>query len=264
MGVLKFPINLSEIPEGLFEDCGNIQTVYIQTVYIPREVASIGNRAFSGCTFLEAAYLRNPGKLTTVGENAFYYCYRLKTVGSTEGIVNLPAVTTVGKESFYFTNKVEEAHFPSLIEAGATAFEHIGDDTAFRVLDCPKLESCTGWYTFGFIVADELYLPSIKHLDMFSFGYSKIGTLRLGPNLQYMGNYCFTDAPEMSRTLYFEGSTPPTFVSYTFFIDWSVNTQLLPLDAIHVPRGCKAAYQNALHAASSAYDAYFSVIIDDL
>ena len=99
---------------------------------------------------------------------------------------------------------------------------------------------------------------------MFSFGYSQIGSIRFGPNLQSMGNYCFTNAPEMSRTLYFEGTTPPTFNSATFFIDYQVNTQLVPLEAIHVPHGCAAAYQNALHAASSAYDAYFSVIIDDL
>ena len=77
-------------------------------------------------------------------------------------------------------------------------------------------------------------------------------------------DYCFIDCPEASRQLYFEGTTPPTFNANTFFTDYEVNTQVLPLDAIHVPAGCKDAYKAALHAANSAYDVYFDIIIDDL
>ncbi len=260
IGVLKFPINLTEIPQGLFTGCTNLETVYI-----PKGVESIGTYGFRNCYNLVAVYVRDPGNLSYIGDNAFVSCSKLKTLGNTEGIVNLPAVTSVGKYALYNMYMVEEVHFPNLVDAAAgNAFNCMGLNTTLRTMDVPKLEYCDGWYTFGNITLDNLYLPSIKTLGMFSFGYSQIGSIRFGPNLQSMGNYCFTNAPEMSRTLYFEGTTPPTFNSATFFIDYQVNTQLVPLEAIHVPHGCAAAYQNALHTASAAYDAYFSVIIDDL
>ena len=259
VGVLTFPFDLTEIPAGLFKDCRNLKTVHI-----PWDVQTIGNEAFRGCDALEAAYVRNTTNLTSLGARSFQNCYKLTTVGSSEGSVNLPMVSTVGEYAFYNALKVSEAHFPKLVTAGNFSFDNMGTSTTLRVIDVPKLENCGGLYTFGNITIDNLYLPSIKTLGRFSFGYSKIGTIHFGPNLLSMNSYCFTDSPEMTRSLYFEGTNPPTFQPYTFFIDYNVNTVLLPLEAIHVPSGCKVAYQNALHNASASYDAYFSIIVDDL
>ncbi len=48
IGVVKFNINLTEIPEGLFKNCANLQTVMI-----PDGVQTIGSFSFQGCSSLE-------------------------------------------------------------------------------------------------------------------------------------------------------------------------------------------------------------------
>ena len=75
----------------------------------------------------------------------------------------------------------------------------------------------------------------------------------------------FNDIPTLpERNLYFEGTTPPVFGTYAFFIDYNVCSVLMPLTSIHVPVGCKEAYKTALHNANSSYDNYFSIIVDDI
>ena len=152
IGVLKFPINLTEIPQGLFTGCTNLETVYI-----PKGVESIGTYGFRNCYNLVAVYVRDPGNLTYIGDNAFISCSKLKTLGNTEGIVNLPAVTSVGKYALYNMYMVEEVHFPNLVDAAAgNAFNCMGLNTTLRTMDVPKLEYCDGWYTFGNITLDNL------------------------------------------------------------------------------------------------------------
>lgn len=57
------PLNVTEIPDGAFENCTNLETV------IAYGVTSIGANAFKGCTNLKTFAIDN--KVTTLGTNAF-------------------------------------------------------------------------------------------------------------------------------------------------------------------------------------------------
>lgn len=61
--VVVLPIYVTEIPDGAFEGCTNLERV------IAFGVTKIGNNAFKGCTSLQAFSLDN--KITSLGTNAF-------------------------------------------------------------------------------------------------------------------------------------------------------------------------------------------------
>ena len=223
-------------------------------------------------------WVPNPGSITTVGEYAFYQDRKLKTVGPDNGVaeVYLPGVTELKKGAFFNCSELERVRMPELLTIGENVFNSNGYLSAPISFSLPKLQTIQGWYSFGHLIADELYLPSLKDAGSasFIFGYSQIKNLRFGPSLEslpYLNNtngYCFNDSTSsMERNLYFEGSTPPRFGPRTFVTDYNYSgpsSVLLNLNSIHVPAGCKEAYKTALHNANSLYDGFFSIIVDDL
>ena len=190
--------------------------------------------------------------------------------------VYLPGVTELKKGAFFNCSELERVRMPELLTIGENVFNSNGYLTAPISFSLPKLQTIQGWYSFGHLIADDLYLPSLKDAGSasFIFGYSQIKNLRFGPSLEslpYLNNtngYCFNDSTSsMERNLYFEGSTPPRFGPRTFVTDYNYSgpsSVLLNLNSIHVPAGCKEAYKTALHNANSLYDGFFSIIVDDL
>ena len=75
------------IGENAFSGC-----TYLTSIYIPESVTSIGNGAFSGCSGLTSITI--PKSVTSVGENAFSDCRVLASVNIPEG------VTSIGKNAF--------------------------------------------------------------------------------------------------------------------------------------------------------------------
>ncbi len=256
-----------------FKGCSQLQIVDIRGA-----LTEIANHTFEDCSNLEAVLLPNPGSITTVGEYAFYQDRKLKTVGPDNGVaeVYLPGVTELKKGAFFNCSELERVRMPELLTIGENVFNSNGYLTAPISFSLPKLRTIQGWYSFGHLIADELYLPSLKDAGSasFIFGYSQIKNLRFGPSLEslpYLNNtngYCFNDSTSsMERNLYFEGSTPPRFGPRTFVTDYNYSgpsSVLLNLNSIHVPAGCKEAYKTALHNANSLYDGFFSIIVDDL
>ena len=209
-------------------------------------------------------------KVTSIGYGAFLDCDTLVNVTIPDGI------TKIGTRAFFNCSELERVRMPELLTIGENVFNSNGYLSAPISFSLPKLRTIQGWYSFGHLIADELYLPSLKDAGSasFIFGYSQIKNLRFGPSLEslpYLNNtngYCFNDSTSsMERNLYFEGSTPPRFGPRTFVTDYNYSgpsSVLLNLNSIHVPAGCKEAYKTALHNANSLYDGFFSIIVDDL
>ena len=259
---------LPAVPANLFKDCSNLKTVYI-----PKNVTKIEENAFSGCVNLETVYLKNPSKLKTIGNSAFLNCFSIQTIGQIFGSIDLPSVTSVGNHAFNHLKLIEEVNLPEMVTAGESAFYCLGEDVLLKSVNVPKLQT-VGYGVFGYISLDHLNLPAATELDYGAFYYAKIGTLRLGANLNKVSEFSFLNAGEASWNIYFENDTPP--VPYDGLTpgecgiwknSFSTNisgTQILPISSIHVPSGSKEAYKAVFHTINSAYAIFDLILIDDL
>ena len=259
---------LPAVPANLFKDCSNLKPVYI-----PKNVTKIEENAFSGCVNLETVYLKNPSKLKTIGNSAFLNCFSIRTIGQIFGSIDLPSVTSVGNHAFNHLKLIEEVNLPEMVTAGESAFYCLGEDVLLKSVNVPKLQT-VGYGVFGYISLDYLNLPAATELDYGAFYYAKIGTLRLGANLNKVSEFSFLNAGEASWNIYFENDTPP--VPYDGLTpgecgiwknSFSTNisgTQILPISSIHVPSGSKEAYKAVFHTINSAYAIFDLILIDDL
>ena len=79
--------SVTTIGEYAFSGCS-----FLTSVTIPNSVTTIGNGAFSGCSFLTSVTI--PNSVTTIGRYTFYGCRSLTSV-------NIPnSVTTIGWYTF--------------------------------------------------------------------------------------------------------------------------------------------------------------------
>lgn len=126
---LKLPVNLSEIGEGAFSECYNLEG----TLFLPTLLTSIGAEAFYNCKSLTGT-LKLPGSLRQLGERAFMRCAAL-----TELDLSQSRLTEIAAEAFKESLKsVSGTSGTLMIPSGvnriaASAFE----DTGFMQVDLP-------------------------------------------------------------------------------------------------------------------------------
>ncbi|MCQ2956599.1 MAG: leucine-rich repeat domain-containing protein [Mycoplasmoidaceae bacterium] len=113
-GKLVFTETLTKLGEAAFQGCGFLTSVnlrfsglkeiapscfanckILRTVSIPGSVQKIGNNAFYQCTSLEQVITSDSDKRISIGNKAFFNCYRFTTF-SIE-----PIVTQIGEACFY-------------------------------------------------------------------------------------------------------------------------------------------------------------------
>lgn len=128
---------LTEIPEKAFEKLENLISIKLPTC-----VTTIGDSAFSGCTYLFSVDLSN---VTTIGASAFSDCYSLSSI-------DLSKVTTIGDFAFFNCYSLSSVDLSNIETIGEDSFKGVGlselkigstiksiGDYAF--LSCSKLES---------------------------------------------------------------------------------------------------------------------------
>ena len=126
---LKLPVNLSEIGEGAFSECYNLEG----TLTLPTSLTTIGAEAFYNCKNLTGT-LKLPGSLRQLGERAFMRCAAL-----TELDLSQSSLTEIAAEAFKESLKsVSGTSGTLMIPSGvnriaASAFE----DTGFMQVDLP-------------------------------------------------------------------------------------------------------------------------------
>lgn len=104
---------VTKIADNAFKD------TMISRIYIPSSIQSIGEGAFSGCTFLQAVYgLEHCSYLRQINNKTFYFCESLESV-------NLPDnITIIGEKAFMGCISLENIMLPNglqFIEMGAFA-----------------------------------------------------------------------------------------------------------------------------------------------
>lgn len=103
MHFLEIPDSLTEIPDEAFVNCwgyGAGRGDYSVEQCIGKNVTKIGKSAFAGCWNMGRAWgdARLPEKLESIGEGAFQYCYKIKSLEIPAGVTVIPDRTFQGCE----------------------------------------------------------------------------------------------------------------------------------------------------------------------
>lgn len=102
MHFLEIPDSLTEIPDYAFANCWGYGSArdYSVEQCIGKNVTKIGKGAFGGCWNMGDAWGagRLPEKLESIGEGAFQYCYKIKSLEIPAGVTVIPDRTFQGCE----------------------------------------------------------------------------------------------------------------------------------------------------------------------
>lgn len=102
MHFLEIPDSLTEIPDYAFTNCWGYGSArdYSVEQCIGKNVTQIGKGAFAGCWNMGGAWGagRLPEKLESIGEGAFQYCYKIKSLEIPAGVTVIPDRTFQGCE----------------------------------------------------------------------------------------------------------------------------------------------------------------------
>lgn len=157
MHFLEIPDSLTEIPDEAFVNCWGYGSArdYSVEQCIGKNVTKIGKSAFAGCWNMGKAWGdgRLPEKLESIGEGAFQYCYKIKSLEIPAGVTVIPDrafqgcerlesiqidgdITMIGAEAF--DGCVALTSMPlskSLNLIGADAFRDCTALTAFQLAE---------------------------------------------------------------------------------------------------------------------------------
>lgn len=124
----------------------------VVTVTIPRDYASIGDFAFSGCTELEKVYISSGMK--SIGVMAFYGCESLKSID----LRTSENLTAISFAAFSGCSALEKIEFPDTLSSlGENAFS---DCSSLKELNLPKDISYIPEYAFYNCAAlNEVFIP---------------------------------------------------------------------------------------------------------
>ena len=112
------------LDDGLFKDFFSLESLYL-----PKTIQVIGDRAFSNCTGLHKIIL--PANLTSIGVEAFKNCSNLI-------VINLPAkISKIGSRAFQNCSKLEKVVLPSYLKTIESklfyACDNLNEITVFGV-----------------------------------------------------------------------------------------------------------------------------------
>ena len=164
-----------------------------------RDITSIGNQAFCGCTSLTSVTIGN--SVTSIGDYTFYYCSSLTSVTIPD------SVTSIGDYAFYDCSSLASITIPDSVT-------WIGDD-AFR--DCGSLTSVT--------IPD-----SVTSIGDYVFYYCYFLTsVTIGNSITSIGESAFEGCNVTS--FYIRGENVP-YISDSLFYDGNVSKIYVPINSL--------------------------------
>lgn len=220
------PNTVTTIGNYAFSDCT------FSSITIPNSVTTIGNYAFAACPNLTSITI--PNSVTTIGNGAFNTCSKLTNITIGNG------VTTIGHNAFRACTALTSITIPnSVTKIGGYAFEACSELTsitfengittiwkdAFR--NCPGLTSIT--------------IPnSVTTIESFAFGNcEELTSVTIGNGIRTIGDNPFGGNHSL-RSIYILSETPPSVTRNSFS-----DSYLARFVTLYVPQGCLSAYQTA-------------------
>ena len=229
VGVLSFPIDLTEIPEFLFNLCENVTSVSI-----PEGVTFIGNKAFQNCISL--AEVSIPSSLTGVGDNPFLGCRSLSFFNGYSDLISSDhrCIIQNGILASFAPAGLEGQHYSipaSVTEIGGISMQH----GTFKYLYIPETVTTIGWGALA-------ECPELLEVNM-------------PKSVTSIMNYAFSGCVSL-RQVGFDSSVPPTLYD-DVFEDTNDTFQLV------IPGAGATTYPNASDNWLALYDHIYYYQADD-
>ena len=187
--------NVTTIGEYAFSGCS-----FLTSVTIPNSVTTIGGYAFSGCTSLTSVTI--PNSVTTISENAFNGCSSLTSV-------NIPnSVTTIGGWAFRGCSSLTSVTIPNSVTA-IREYTFYGCSSLTSVT-IPNSVTAIGEYAFGFCRSlTSVTIPnSVAKIGEYAFGFcSSLTSVTIPNSVTKIGGGAFTD-DNLTKIIWLT-NTPP-------------------------------------------------------
>ena len=245
---LTIPNSITSISHGAFWNCSGLTELTI-----PNSVTSIGDSAFSGCSGL--TQLTIPNSVTSIGDSAFYGCSGLEKIVVDSGNLYYDSRedcnAVIRKDGNVLVAGCKNTLIPnSVTSIGDYAFAVCSGLTELTI---PNSVTSIGYLAFAVCSGlTELTIPnSVTSIGDYAFNScSGLTELTIGNSVTSIGHWAFYNCSGLTSITSLN-TTPPDIYYNTFDL---TTEQKVPL---HVPVGCKAAYQQA------EYWQNFYNIIDD-
>lgn len=255
---ITIPNSVTKIGAAAFQFCAGITSIII-----PNSVTSIEGNAFSVCEGLTS--IKIPDSVTDMGGSVFADCTKLSSVTLGRGLKGIPASTFygchalksisipeniiyIGDQAFAGCKKLKNVELPNTLEdIRPSAFENCVSITSLTI---PNSVTHIGYYAFrGCTKLSSVNIPNkLESIEDATFEECKELTSIIIPSSVTKIEFgAFGDCPKLSSVINFSRIPQDLFrvLTYSTYGD------------LHVPAGCKEAYQNAKEWN------YFNVIIDD-
>lgn len=300
-GQLKLPKNLKYIGDWAFYQCINITgelvipepitsieqyafgNTGINNLVFLGKVKTIGEGAFSGCSYLESIVFPN-ASLTGIGKYAFDYCISLNEIEIPEGVtwvgdsafqsctglkkVTLSeSLTSLGNYAFARCSNLESITIPSgiktikesvfedciglknvVLENGVDYIGYCSFSGCKSITNIIIPNSVTGIGRYSFQLCEGLTAINIPDSvvevnEGAFFGCSGLKTAVIGSGVTQIGEYAFYDCVNL-ETITINTTTPPTLGG----------TRAIPdtITTIYVQSGTLSAYQTATNWSNYA------------
>ena len=239
---IKIPNSVTIIENGAFSGCKNLVNITI-----PSSVTEIGDAAFFECANLQSITI--PSSCTMIGEQAFLGCEKLKNISFPDSILS------IGRIAFdyipWFENQPD-----GLIYIGRVAYKYKGKmpkgtsiiikDGTYSIAE-RAFKNCDG-------LTDITIPNSVTKIGLHSFSEcSGLTEVVLPKSITIVEDGFFCGCTGL-KDLLINRNSPPEFIP-----DWRYpEHSLIPECTLHVPKGCKEAYENEEPWCD------FKEIVDDL
>ena len=203
----------------------------ITNLAIPNGVTSIGYNAFYYCFGLTSVTI--PNSVTSIGSEAFYYCKNLTSVS----IPN--SVTSIGGGAFYGCSRLTSITIPnSVTSIGEGAFRGCFGLTSITI---PNSVTGIGESVFrGCSGLTSISIPnSVTSIGNYAFEYcSGLTSVTIGSGIKYIDGSAFASCPELTDVTCYAENVPFTYTD-------AFKDSYIEYATLHVPASAVNAYKAA-------------------
>ena len=213
------------IPAYLCYDMSNLASIEI-----PNSVISIGEGSFSGCTSLKSIEI--PNSVTCIESYAFKGCTGLTSIEIPNNIIS------IGESSFSGCTGLTSVVWNSVRCSDFSHSPFYGCKITSLTFG-ENVEHIPTYLCYNLSNLTSIEIPnSVISIGERSFyGCTGLTSIEIGNSVTSIGNYAFRGCSSLTKITCL-ATTPPKIVSNTFS-NYSAE--------LHVPSGCKSAYQSAIY-----------------
>ena len=171
----------------------------VTSITIPSGVTSIGEEAFWYCSALETVTFGDNSQLASIGSSAFYFCLNLTSI-------EIPSsVTSIGEDAFYNCGDLEKVN---ITDIDAWAMIDFGNNN--------PLYDGVGLYLNGELVTEVTLTTATKITDRAFFGYDLLTSITIPSSVTSLGEYAFSGCSALETVSFEDNSQLESIGERTF------------------------------------------------